>query len=175
MHLLIVDDERPARVRLRRMLALAPGIESVREAADGVEALCLVERERPDALLLDIEMPELSGIDLAASLPARFIGRGTGRALDLCAAPGGKTLQLASAGWDVTAVDLSETRLARLHENLERTGLTAAEVLSLPEPAPKEPRGFGGANGFAPGAALAFKVDASSRRRYRSVTCASWW
>jgi len=70
MHLLIVDDERPARDRLRRMLAVAPGVDSVREAADGIEALCMVERERPDALLLDIEMPELSGIDLAASLPA---------------------------------------------------------------------------------------------------------
>lgn len=70
MHLLIVDDERPARDRLRRMLALAPGIGSVREAADGVEALRMIESERPDALLLDIEMPELSGIDLAASLPA---------------------------------------------------------------------------------------------------------
>jgi len=70
MHLLIVDDERPARDRLRRMLALAPGIASVREAGDGVAALRMVESERPDALLLDIEMPELSGIDLAASLPA---------------------------------------------------------------------------------------------------------
>ncbi len=70
MRLLIVDDERPARDRLRRMLALAPGVESVREAADGIEALKMVEAERPDALLLDIEMPELSGIDLAASLPA---------------------------------------------------------------------------------------------------------
>ncbi|TXG02375.1 LytR/AlgR family response regulator transcription factor [Massilia arenae] len=70
MHLLIVDDERPARERLRRMLALEAGIGPVREAADGVEALRMVESERPDALLLDIEMPELSGIDLAASLPA---------------------------------------------------------------------------------------------------------
>jgi len=70
MHLLIVDDERPARERLRRMLALEVGIGSVREARDGIEALQMVERERPDALLLDIEMPELSGIDLAASLPA---------------------------------------------------------------------------------------------------------
>ncbi len=57
MHLLIVDDERPARDRLRRMLALAPGIGSVREAVDGVEALRMVESERPDALLLAVEMP----------------------------------------------------------------------------------------------------------------------
>nr|WP_302054029.1 transcription antitermination factor NusB [Sphingomonas tagetis] len=66
--------------------------------------------------------------DLAASLPARLIGKGTGRALDLCAAPGGKTLQLAAAGWDVTAVDISDSRLARLSENLDRIGLTASVV-----------------------------------------------
>jgi 16S rRNA (cytosine967-C5)-methyltransferase len=66
--------------------------------------------------------------DLAASIPARLIGRGDGTALDLCAAPGGKTLQLAAAGWQVTAVDSSETRLARLHENLARTRLSATVV-----------------------------------------------
>jgi 16S rRNA (cytosine967-C5)-methyltransferase len=66
--------------------------------------------------------------DLAASLPARLLGRGPGRVLDLCAAPGGKTLQLAAAGWDVTAVDSSAPRLARLTENLARTGLEAQVV-----------------------------------------------
>jgi len=64
--------------------------------------------------------------DLAASLPARLLGSGEGRrALDLCAAPGGKALQLASAGWDVTAVDASDKRLERLRANLARTGLGA--------------------------------------------------
>ncbi|HEX8387933.1 MAG TPA: RsmB/NOP family class I SAM-dependent RNA methyltransferase, partial [Sphingomonas sp.] len=66
--------------------------------------------------------------DVAASLPARAIGRGPGRALDLCAAPGGKALQLAAQGWDVTALDISESRLARLRENLARTGLSAEVV-----------------------------------------------
>lgn len=62
--------------------------------------------------------------DLAASLPARLLGAGDGRAvLDLCAAPGGKTMQLASAGWQVTAVDQSQRRTERLRDNLERTGL----------------------------------------------------
>jgi len=64
--------------------------------------------------------------DIAASIPARLLGAGKGgRALDLCAAPGGKTMQLAAAGWSVTAVDLSEARMERLAENLERTGLAA--------------------------------------------------
>ncbi|MBY8829040.1 RsmB/NOP family class I SAM-dependent RNA methyltransferase [Hephaestia mangrovi] len=67
--------------------------------------------------------------DIAASLPARLIGAGPGRAIDLCAAPGGKTLQLAAAGWQVAAVDISESRLARLSDNLARTGL-AAEVIA---------------------------------------------
>lgn len=63
--------------------------------------------------------------DLAASIPARLIGAGTGRALDLCAAPGGKTMQLAAQGWDVTALDLSAKRLKVVEENLKRTGLSA--------------------------------------------------
>lgn len=67
--------------------------------------------------------------DLAASLPARLLGAGAGRrALDLCAAPGGKTLQLAAAGWQVTALDKSARRLERLRENLARTGLDAEIV-----------------------------------------------
>ena len=67
--------------------------------------------------------------DLAASLPARLLGKGEGRsALDLCAAPGGKTMQLASAGWKVTALDLSKRRLDLLKDNLKRTGLKASPV-----------------------------------------------
>lgn len=67
--------------------------------------------------------------DLAASIPARLLGAGEGRhVLDLCAAPGGKTLQLAAAGWNVTALDLSKRRLALLKENLKRTGLSASPV-----------------------------------------------
>ena len=67
--------------------------------------------------------------DLAASLPARLLGGGDGRhVLDLCAAPGGKTLQLAAQGWNVTALDLSKRRLDLLRDNLKRTGLKAATV-----------------------------------------------
>lgn len=67
--------------------------------------------------------------DLAASLPARLLGAGEGRhVLDLCAAPGGKTLQLAAAGWQVTALDISKRRLDLLKDNLKRTGLKAGVV-----------------------------------------------
>lgn len=64
--------------------------------------------------------------DAAAALPARILNAQPGeRVLDLCAAPGGKTMQMAAAGASVTAVDVSEGRLARLRENLARTGLDA--------------------------------------------------
>lgn len=64
--------------------------------------------------------------DISASVAAQLLGAGEGRAvLDLCAAPGGKTMQLAASGWDVTAVDISAKRLERLSANLARTGIAA--------------------------------------------------
>jgi 16S rRNA (cytosine967-C5)-methyltransferase len=63
--------------------------------------------------------------DLAASLPVRVIPPEAKDVLDLCAAPGGKTMQLAAAGHRVTSVDASGSRLGRLRENLERTHLKA--------------------------------------------------
>lgn len=114
MRLLIVDDERPARERLRRLLAQFDGIE-VEEAADGIEALERIAAFRPDALLLDIEMPELSGIELAASLPdpaplVVFVTAYDRYALD---------------AFDADAIDyllkpFDATRLARALERLEK-------------------------------------------------------
>jgi len=69
--------------------------------------------------------------DAAAALPARLLGAVPGmRVLDLCAAPGGKTMQLAAAGAQVTALDISEARMATLRENLARTGLAAEIVVA---------------------------------------------
>ena len=66
--------------------------------------------------------------DISASLPVKLMGDLAGkRVLDMCAAPGGKTLQLAASGANVTALDKSEDRLRRVRENLSRTGL-AAEI-----------------------------------------------
>jgi len=64
--------------------------------------------------------------DFAASLPVRLLGDIAGKAvIDLCAAPGGKTMQLAAQGASVTALDISADRLLRLRENLDRLGLSA--------------------------------------------------
>lgn len=70
MRVLIVDDERPARDKLRRLLAREAGVSAIDEARDGVEALERVAAFAPDLLLLDIQMPEVSGLDVAASLPS---------------------------------------------------------------------------------------------------------
>jgi len=83
------------------------------------------------------QIPSLEGFaegawwvqDLAASMPVRLLGDISGkRVADLCAAPGGKTAQLALAGAMVTALDQSGNRLRRLRENLDRLGLNAETV-----------------------------------------------
>jgi 16S rRNA (cytosine967-C5)-methyltransferase len=64
--------------------------------------------------------------DAAATLPALLLGDVAGkRVLDLCAAPGGKTMQLAARGAKVTAVEIDPSRAARIRENLARTKLSA--------------------------------------------------
>ncbi len=65
--------------------------------------------------------------DAAAAIPVRILAPQKGeKVLDLCAAPGGKTMQLAAVGADVTAVDASPSRMKRVEENLRRTGLSAS-------------------------------------------------
>ncbi|HET9586171.1 MAG TPA: RsmB/NOP family class I SAM-dependent RNA methyltransferase, partial [Bradyrhizobium sp.] len=69
--------------------------------------------------------------DAAAALPARLFGDVSGKTIvDLCAAPGGKTAQLAQAGARVTAIDRSPARMARLRDNLTRLSLQADEVVT---------------------------------------------
>jgi two-component system LytT family response regulator len=70
MRVMIVDDERPARDKLRRLLELEADISAIDEARDGVEALERLPAFAPDVLLLDIQMPEITGLDVAASLPS---------------------------------------------------------------------------------------------------------
>jgi 16S rRNA (cytosine967-C5)-methyltransferase len=133
-----------------RLLAAPPPLDLCFAAGTGPPAGMAGVSLMPGHLRLPAraQVPGLTGYgeggwwvqDIAASLPARLLGSGRGRsALDLCAAPGGKTMQLASAGFEVTAVDSSESRLARLCENLERTNLpakmVAADILRWSPPA----------------------------------------
>jgi 16S rRNA (cytosine967-C5)-methyltransferase len=69
--------------------------------------------------------------DAAAAIPVKLLGDVKGlKVLDLCAAPGGKAMQLAALGADVTALDISEKRMERIGENLSRVGLKADCVVS---------------------------------------------
>jgi two-component system LytT family response regulator len=68
MRTLIVDDEAPARERLKRLLADVKGIELVGEAEDGIQAVEAIEREKPDLVLLDIQMPGLDGFGVIEAL-----------------------------------------------------------------------------------------------------------
>ena len=80
--------------------------------------------------------------DAAAAVPARLLAPRAGESIvDFCAAPGGKTLQLAAAGAAVVALDRSATRLKRLEANLARTGLSA-EVVVTPAEDWEDPRVF---------------------------------
>ncbi len=112
-------------------IAQQPPLDLSLRGDAGPDGVALAERHRrlrdagPIATLPGYDAGEWWVQDLAASIPARLLGDGPGHAIDLCAAPGGKTLQLAAAGWTVTALDSSESRLARLSENLARTQLSA--------------------------------------------------
>jgi two-component system LytT family response regulator len=68
MRVLIVDDEAPARDKLRRWLAEQPDISLIGECADGVEAAAAIASAQPDAVFLDIQMPGMSGLEVAAQL-----------------------------------------------------------------------------------------------------------
>jgi two-component system LytT family response regulator len=69
MRVLIADDEAPARARLRQLLAAHLDVEIVSEAETGTQAMELAGEHKPDLLLLDIQMPGCTGIDVAACLP----------------------------------------------------------------------------------------------------------
>ncbi|HTT61483.1 MAG TPA: response regulator [Bryobacteraceae bacterium] len=69
MRALVVDDEAPARERLRQLLAAVPDVEVIGEAANGEQAVERIGELEPDVVLLDIQMPGASGLEVAACLP----------------------------------------------------------------------------------------------------------
>lgn len=72
MHInaLIVDDEPLARARLRKLLAAEPDVAIAGECGNGAEAIDYLQNHRPDLLFLDVQMPEISGLDVLRALPA---------------------------------------------------------------------------------------------------------
>lgn len=70
LHVLIVDDERPARDKLRRLLSAQTSVSYVAEARDGLEALRSIEQEKFDIVFLDIQMPEMDGLSVAQQMSA---------------------------------------------------------------------------------------------------------
>jgi two-component system LytT family response regulator len=70
INVLIADDESPARARLRQLLAAHPDVTIVGETETGVQTMELAGRLKPDLILLDIQMPRCTGLDIAASLAA---------------------------------------------------------------------------------------------------------
>ena len=115
----------------RRAMASPPPVDLILRGTAGPDGAELMPGHR--RLPRGTAIPALPGYDagewwvqdIAASIPARLLGRGPGTVVDACAAPGGKTMQLAAAGWAVTAIDVAESRLTRLRANLERTHLSA--------------------------------------------------
>lgn len=68
LRVLIVDDERPARAKLRRLVSAAPDVEAVFEAGDGAAAIDLVRIESPDIVLLDVQMPGVDGFGVVEAI-----------------------------------------------------------------------------------------------------------
>ena len=68
LRVMVADDERPARTFLVGLLKVCPGVQLVGEAATGEESVALIEAERPDLALLDLQMPELGGLDVVRRL-----------------------------------------------------------------------------------------------------------
>jgi 16S rRNA (cytosine967-C5)-methyltransferase len=128
---------REALAAMRRVMAHEPALDlTVRADAGRWASLMDAELLPTGSLRLRGRTPvhELPGYDsgawwvqdASAAVPARLLGDVAGlRVADLCAAPGGKTMQLAAAGAQVTAVDRSAPRLKRLAANLARVGLSA--------------------------------------------------
>jgi two-component system LytT family response regulator len=130
MRVLIVDDERPARDKLRRLLALEADVSAIDEARDGVEALERAAACAPDAIFLDIQMPEVGGFDVAASLPSPAPLVVFVTAYD----------EYAIRAFDANAIDylLKPYDQARLQRALQRLRTRLAMERAAPAPAPAE-------------------------------------
>lgn len=116
LSILIIDDEKPARDRMRRMLEAMPQFRIAGEAASGNQALGSIEELKPDVLLLDISMPGLDGMSLARKLQ----GSVENPAVIFCTAYQDQALE----AFDCEAIDylVKPVRAERLKQALEKAG-----------------------------------------------------
>jgi two-component system LytT family response regulator len=133
LRVIVADDERPARRFLVNLLMGAPDVVVVGEAADGAEAVALIERERPDLALLDLEMPEADGLGVVRllrkdSLPlVAFVTAYDAYAIE--------AFELNAIDYLLKPVDATRLRrtLMRAHERLERADWRESEAKRLAE------------------------------------------
>ncbi len=131
MRVIIADDERPARSFLAALLRSHEDIELIGEAAHGAEALELIETLRPDLALLDLQMPEITGLDVIRLLPKRHTPLVIfATAHDEYAV---QAFQLNAVDYLLKPVEAARLReaLTRAQDRLERSELHQAAVTSL--------------------------------------------
>jgi two-component system LytT family response regulator len=138
MRILIVDDERPAREKLQRMLMQQLEHAQIEQAADAVQAMACVEQTQFDVLFLDIHLPEISGLEFAASLPEVAMPAGRQPLIVFVTAYD----EYALAAFDANAIDYLlkpydaarlQRALARVHERMQ-VHMQAPTTPSLPAP-----------------------------------------
>ncbi len=157
IRVLIVDDEHPARERLRQLLASVDDLEVIGEAEDGQEALEKIQDLKPDLVFLDIQMPVSTGLEVAASLPS------PAPKIIFCTAYD----QYAIDAFDLHAVDylLKPITRARLVRAVERARESAPEAADrILDDLTREP--VGGTNRFLAKRGTKFRVVAAADVQY---------
>ena len=134
LRVVVADDERPARSVLVALLRGSPDVEVVGEAADGAEAVAVIERTRPDLALLDLQMPERDGLGVVRALERTRKREGQSRAtLPLVAfvtaydSYAVRAFEVHAVDYLLKPVDGARLRrtLMRAHERLERADVRA--------------------------------------------------
>jgi two-component system LytT family response regulator len=135
LRVVVVDDERPARHFLLGLLRGAPDVEVVGEAADGHEAVALIERTRPDLAFLDLQMPELDGLGVVRALERAIRRDGLPLVAFVTAydAYAVRAFEVHAVDYLLKPVDGPRLRrtLERAHERLDRADMRESAAAAL--------------------------------------------